>query len=71
MSDQNNAPAGQTDEFARQAGEEDPGFVAELWGFIRDNKKWWVTPIIVALMAIGVLLVLSTTAVGPFIYALF
>lgn len=58
-------------DFERQAAETDPGFIAEMWGFIRENKKWWVTPIVVALLAIGVLLVLSSTAVGPFIYALF
>lgn len=64
-------PSPSSDDFARQAGQAEQGFISELWDFMRDNKKWWVTPIVVALLAIGVLLVLSTTAAGPFIYALF
>ena len=34
------------------------------------NKKWWLTPIILTLLLIGVLVVLSGTAVAPFIYTL-
>jgi len=60
-----------TDDFAKRAQQTEPGFIAEMWDFMRENKKWWVSPIVVALLAIGVLLVLSTTAAGPFIYALF
>ncbi len=47
-------------------------FVAELWGFMRERKKFWLLPIILVLLLFGVLLVLTEgTAVAPFIYTLF
>ena len=58
-------------DFARQAAEPRPGVVRELVAFIRENKKWWLTPIIVVLLLFGVLLVLGGTAAAPFIYTLF
>ena len=58
-------------EFAKQAEESAPGFLAELFEFLRTSKKWWLTPIVLVLLAIGVLIVLGSTAVGPFIYSLF
>lgn len=45
--------------------------VAELWGFMAHNKKFWLTPIIVALLLLGVLVVLGGTGAAPFIYTLF
>jgi hypothetical protein len=58
-------------DFARRASEAPPGLGAELVEFLRTSKKWWLTPIIVVLAIIGMLIVLGTTAAGPFIYALF
>ena len=44
----------------------------ELWAFMRIQKKWWLGPIFVILMFIGMLIVLTEgSAVAPFIYALF
>jgi len=45
--------------------------VWEFFGFLKHNKKWWLLPIIVVLLLFGVLIVLSGTAVAPFIYTLF
>lgn len=42
----------------------------EFWEFLKHNKKWWLTPIIVVLLLVGVLIV-SLGGVMPFIYALF
>lgn len=43
-----------------------------VWGFLRTRKKWWLTPIVVTMMLLGVLILLSeSSAVAPFIYALF
>lgn len=58
-------------EFVRRAEESPPGFFAELFEFLRTSKKWWLTPIIILLLAIGLLLVLGSSAVAPFIYTLF
>lgn len=47
------------------------GLVAEFWQFLRHNKKFWLLPIVIFLLFLGVLLVLGGTAVAPFIYPLF
>jgi hypothetical protein len=46
-------------------------FVAEFWDFLRHNKKWWLTPIVVILLLFGAMMFLSGTAAAPFIYTLF
>ena len=43
----------------------------EFWYFLRQNKKWWLLPIVVVLALFGVLVLLSGTAAAPFIYTLF
>ena len=46
--------------------------IAEFWDFLKERKKWWLTPIVVTLLALGALLVLTEgSAVAPFIYSLF
>jgi len=46
--------------------------VSDLWGFLRHRKKFWLFPIVVLLLGIGLLLVFaSTSALAPFIYSLF
>ncbi len=59
------------DDFAKQADEAAPGLLRELFDFLRYNKAWWLTPIIIVLLLVGVLIVLSSTAAGPFIYPIF
>jgi hypothetical protein len=62
--------SGQPD-FARQASQKQSGFLKEFWLFLRGNKKWWLTPIVVILLFLGVLVILGSTAAAPFIYTLF
>ena len=53
------------------ADEKDPGIVAEFVDFLKNHKKWWLTPIILVLVLLGVLLVLGSSGAAPFIYTLF
>ena len=47
-------------------------FLGDLWGFMRVRKKFWMAPIIIVLLLLGVLIVLAEgTAVAPFIYTIF
>lgn len=40
--------------------------------FLREQKKYWLVPIVVVLVLLGVLLVTAqSSAVAPFIYTLF
>jgi hypothetical protein len=45
--------------------------VREFWDFLRVSKKWWLLPIVVMLLAVGMLISLGGTAAAPFIYTLF
>lgn len=62
---------GAANEFAREAEEAHVGLVREFFDFLSYNKKWWLAPIIVILLLIGVLVILSGTALAPFIYTIF
>jgi hypothetical protein len=46
-------------------------FLLELWHFLRQTKKWWLFPVLVTLLLLGMLMWMSSTAAGPFIYTLF
>lgn len=44
----------------------------ELWAFMRVRKKWWLGPIMIFLLLLGILIVFTESSVlAPFIYALF
>ncbi len=58
-------------DFMRAAEQSQPGVLRESWQWLRHNKKWWLAPILLGLLLVGVLVVLSGTAVAPFIYTLF
>ena len=60
-----------TSEFEQEAGQNRTGLVREFWDFLKHNKKWWLLPIIVVILLIGGMVVLTSTGVGPFIYAMF
>jgi hypothetical protein len=58
--------------FEQAAREHRSGTIpGELWQFLRENKRWWMIPIITVLLIFGVLVFLSGTAAAPFIYTLF
>ena len=46
-------------------------FTAEFLLFLRDNKKWWLTPILLVMLLITVFAWLSATGASPFIYSIF
>lgn len=46
--------------------------IKDLWGFLRERKKWWLLPVIFILLLIGSVIIFSSgTAVAPFVYTLF
>jgi hypothetical protein len=47
------------------------GLLGEMHAYIRQNRKWWITPIVLALLAMAALIALGGTAAAPFIYTLF
>jgi hypothetical protein len=44
----------------------------EFWNFLRVRKKWWLAPVVLILLALGLILVSTEgSALAPFIYSLF
>jgi hypothetical protein len=58
-------------DFQRIASGKQVGIVREFWDFLKHNKKWWLTPIILSLLLIALLAITGSSGVGPFIYTLF
>ena len=57
--------------FEQAQDEQQAGIVKEFFLFLKHNKKFWMIPILITLLALGVLILLGGTAVAPFIYTLF
>ena len=48
------------------------GLARELWAYMRERKKWWLVPILLIMLLVGVLLVFAQgSALAPFIYTIF
>lgn len=46
--------------------------VREFFDFLRTRKKFWIGPVVVLLLLIGLILVLTEgSALAPFIYSIF
>lgn len=58
-------------DFAAQAGESRSSLAGEFTDFLKENKKWWLAPILIAILGLGLLVLLGGTAAAPFIYTLF
>ena len=58
-------------EFEQAAGGARTGLMSELIGFMSDNKKWWLGPILLVMLMMGALVILGGTGAAPFIYTLF
>jgi len=47
-------------------------FLKELWAYLRSRKKFWLLPILIVMVLLGVMIVMAQgSAVAPFIYTLF
>ena len=47
-------------------------FLRDLWGFLKERKKYWLLPIILTLVLFGGLIFLTSgSAIAPFIYTIF
>ncbi len=57
--------------FAQAGQKARPGLVGEFFLFLKENKKFWLIPLLAALFLLGLLVVLGGTAAAPFIYTLF
>jgi len=46
--------------------------IGEFWQFLRERKKYWLFPIVILLLLLGLVIVLTAnSALAPFIYTVF
>ena len=60
-----------TAQFEQEANQPQIGVTADLIDFLLHNKKWWLTPIVIAILALGLLVIAAGSGAAPFIYTLF
>jgi hypothetical protein len=58
-------------EFEKAGQVQNASVLAEFVTMLKVNKKFWLLPIVIALLLVGVIVILGSTAAGPFIYTLF
>jgi len=46
------------------------GLLKNLLGFARQNKMWWIVPLVIILLILTVVMI-TGQAIAPFIYTLF
>lgn len=47
-------------------------FLSEFWQFVRTQKKWWITPLVIFLVLLGLLMLFArSSALSPFMYKQF
>ena len=61
----------QNNDFAAQAAKDRRNLAGEFLDYLKDNKKWWLAPIIFTMLVLGALVLLGGSAAAPFIYTLF
>lgn len=58
-------------EFEKSGKQKDIGLFGEFVGMMKQNKKYWLIPLVLVLILFGVLVILGSSAAAPFIYTLF
>jgi hypothetical protein len=47
-------------------------FLKDLWLFMKERKKYWLVPVIIVLLLLGIFIIIGAgSAMAPFIYTLF
>jgi hypothetical protein len=59
------------DRLEREAGAGGQGLLSDFWAYLLYTRKWWIVPIVLVLILLGLLFVLGGTGAAPFVYTLF
>jgi hypothetical protein len=57
-------------QFEAAANQRRSSLAGEFWHFLMTNKKWWLLPILIVMGLFGMLAVLGSGALAPYIYTL-
>lgn len=66
-----NEETDQVDSFTQESQSRPPSFAVEFLDFLVHNKKWWLAPVMIVLLVFSLFIILTNSAIGPFIYVLF
>lgn len=69
--DSNSTKSDSNSDFDRAASEQRVGLFTEFWEFLKDNKKWWLLPIVGCMAGLIILLAIAAWGGGaalPFTY---
>ena len=65
-------PGERFEDLAKRTGRRSGGSaLAQTLAYVLAGRRWWVLPVVLALLVMGVLVVVGTSSAAPFIYALF
>ena len=64
-------PKTEDSDIAQLSKERRQTLVSEFWDFLKHNKKWWLLPILLVVLLLGMLVFLSGSGAAPFVYTLF
>lgn len=59
------------DEFEKLNEHKELSIIHEFILFLKENKKWWLIPILLVFGIVGLLILLGASGAAPFIYTLF
>jgi len=68
------SPADEAKAIAIQDDDDDASdsLFGEFWLFLKEEKKWWLAPLVFVLLALGAIIVFAEgSAIAPFIYTIF
>jgi hypothetical protein len=57
--------------FEKAAAAPSRSLARDFWDYLRENKKWWLVPILLTFLLIAALMIFAGSAAAPFIYTLF
>lgn len=57
--------------FEQASQDRQTSLLGDVWAMLKQNKKFWLIPLIIALLVFGLLIMVGGTAAAPFIYTLF
>jgi hypothetical protein len=66
-----NQPLENKSAFESASKEERTSIVAEFVFFLKENKKWWLIPILLVIATLALLTFFAGTGAAPFIYTMF
>ena len=66
-----NQSTNRSNEFSRRGAKNRASTAVEVYRLLKRTRKWWMLPLILVLLGLGIFMVLSSSGVAPFIYTVF